>query len=245
MDQQINSFNAYASLNNYFALTQCNRPTEEQAKAAVLMLCRLYGGESEADIFKQADIELIQSFLDTKAKIMERLNGKDRGGPWLDSISELRRTYRETYQRLLQAKGEVNRTKNQVSKKIINDMISDVNFAIEWMDTARRPGNKRGIERRSAYQRSILVDPMRLQAISDRANEISSPQLSEAQRDQVEAAMELLSERERACYTMAYGEGFSRSYIAEMLGVTKDSVKVYLARAQKKFSIELQNGLFF
>lgn len=43
-------------------------------------------------------------------------------------------------------------------------MNSDVNFAIEWTHTGRRPGNKRGVERRAAYLRGKLMDPVRMQS---------------------------------------------------------------------------------
>lgn len=37
--------------------------------------------------------------------------------------------------------------------KILTDMISDIPYSLEWMKKARRPGNRRGIQRLAAYQR--------------------------------------------------------------------------------------------
>lgn len=37
-------------------------------------------------------------------------------------------------------------------------MISEIYYAIEWLETAREPGLKRGISNRSRYQRTALVD---------------------------------------------------------------------------------------
>jgi positive control factor len=48
-------------------------------------------------------------------------------------------------------------------KKIIAGMISDLEFAIEWLETSRMPGNRRGIERRAAYQREKPFDPLLMQ----------------------------------------------------------------------------------
>ncbi|MEC0232278.1 sigma factor-like helix-turn-helix DNA-binding protein [Paenibacillus alba] len=240
MNQQMEGFQAFATLNNFFALTPCKKPTREQAETAVLALCQLYGAESEEAILKQPDKELVQQFLETRDQIMKCLIEDENRTPWLASIHDLKHAYGETHQVLLNAKRKADKTGNQACKKMINEMISDVDYAIEWMDTARRPGNKRGIERRSAYQRMKLVDPHLLQTMNISADDMYASAIGDAQREQLDKAMDLLSERERACYMMAYGEGFSRSYIADLLGVTKDSVKVYLARAQKKFAIEKQ-----
>lgn len=41
--------------------------------------------------------------------------------------------------------------------KTLGEMILDTEYRLEWLDTGRRPGNKRGIERRAAYQRESLL----------------------------------------------------------------------------------------
>ncbi|MDR6880357.1 hypothetical protein [Bacillus sp. 3255] len=38
----------------------------------------------------------------------------------------------------------------QADRRVINEMVSDCEWTIEWLETGRQPGNKRGIERRSA-----------------------------------------------------------------------------------------------
>lgn len=48
--------------------------------------------------------------------------------------------------------------------KSMGDMISGMEYIIEWLDTGKRPGNKRGIERRATYQRERPMDPLKLQA---------------------------------------------------------------------------------
>ena len=37
----------------------------------------------------------------------------------------------------------------------VRAMIRDCDYILEWMETGRRPGNKRGVERLAAYQREI------------------------------------------------------------------------------------------
>ncbi|WP_310187665.1 sigma factor-like helix-turn-helix DNA-binding protein [Bacillus sp. 3255] len=43
---------------------------------------------------------------------------------------------------------------------------------------------------------------------------------------------------------LAHGECFSFSEIAGMIGISKGSVEVYVTRAQKKISDDLNNSLF-
>lgn len=132
----------------------------------------------------------------------------------------------------------------QTDRRIINEMVADCEWTIEWLESGRRPGNKRGIERRAAYQREKLMDPIRMQAYVSQSSAGSPANLSDWQRFQIEDALSRLSERERECYVLAHGECFSFSEIAEMLGVSKGSVEVYVTRAQKKISDDLQNSLF-
>ncbi|MDP4095458.1 RNA polymerase subunit sigma-24 [Paenibacillus sp. P96] len=149
-----------------------------------------------------------------------------------------RRTVRDLKRKLKQLKpgdGDID---------MIEEMISDCNYVIEWLHTGRRPGNRRGIERRAAYQREKLMDPVRMQAYVQRSTAGSPSNLSEYQRYQIKDALSVLSPRERECYVLAHGECFSHSAIASMLNISKDSVTEYISRAQKKISHELESSLF-
>lgn len=129
-------------------------------------------------------------------------------------------------------------------KKVISGMISDCEYAIEWLSTGRRPGNKRGIEHLAAYQREKLVDPLKMQAYVSNAKAGSPSNLSDWERFQIEDALSRLSKRERDCYVMAHGECISFEEIANMLGISRGSVQEYVERAQKKISEDLQTSLF-
>ncbi|MNO22851.1 positive control sigma-like factor [compost metagenome] len=130
-------------------------------------------------------------------------------------------------------------------KKVISGMVSDCEFVVEWLSTGRRPGNKRGIERRAAYQNEKPMDPLRMQAFTSRSTAGSPSNLSDWEMFQLKDALSTLSPRERECYTLAHGECFSFGEIAKMLNITKSSVESYINRAQEKVSVELQNSLFF
>lgn len=126
----------------------------------------------------------------------------------------------------------------------LKEAISDVNFAITWMHTGKQPGVKRGIERRSAYQREKLMDPVRMQAFVSGSTSGSPSNLNEWQRTQIEDALCRLSGQERACYEMKHGQGFSYKYIASLMVIKASTVENYVIRAQKKVSQDLQQSLF-
>ncbi|AHM65136.1 positive control sigma-like factor [Paenibacillus polymyxa SQR-21] len=148
------------------------------------------------------------------------------------------------YRKSLNLAQRAYRKANTGDKKVISGMISDCEFVEEWLVTGRRPGNKRGVERLAAYQRERPVDPLRMQAYVQRNHAGSPANLSEWQLFQIEDALSTLSPRERECYTMAHGQCFSRSQIAEYLGITKDSVTEYVERAAKKVAQAVQESLF-
>ncbi len=129
-------------------------------------------------------------------------------------------------------------------RQLLGEMIGDVEYVIEWLETGRRPGNKRGIERLAAYQREKPMDPIRMQAFVAKSTAGSPANLTEWQRQQIEDALCELSERERECYVLAHGECFSHAEIARMLKITKSSVDTHIKRAQQKISDRLMNSLF-
>lgn len=129
-------------------------------------------------------------------------------------------------------------------KKVISGMVSDCEYVIEWLSTGRRPGNKRGIERRAAYQLEKPMDPLRMQAFASRSTAGSPSNLSDWEMFKLQDALSTLSPRERECYTLAHGECFSFGEIANMLGIQKGSVQYYVETAQNKISESLRNSLF-
>lgn len=119
-------------------------------------------------------------------------------------------------------------------------MKSDCEFVLEWLST----GLRRGIERRAVYQREILMDPILMQSFIQQSNAGSPSNLSEWQRIQIEDALSTLSPREKECYVLAFSNCYSRSQIAHLLGIKKESVNEYIVRGQVKVGKSLQNSLF-
>ncbi|AYB39694.1 sigma-70 family RNA polymerase sigma factor [Brevibacillus laterosporus] len=145
----------------------------------------------------------------------------------------------ETKRRLLKKE---NTSKDELKAsdiELLGEMISSVDFIIEWIKTGKRPGMKRGIERRAAYQREVLMDPLTLQSHINRTNAGSPANITDSQREDIEKALSCLTDREKECYIMAHGQGLTQYAIAELIEVSRYSVKTHIQRAQKKISKEL------
>src|SRR5690606_17083986 len=95
----------------------------------------------------------------------------------------------------LEGKWQIERNNQDKSK--INSMINDMSFAIDWMRTGRRPGNLRGIDKRSAYQRRVLIDMDLLPSLDIQPE---PKVLGEEEKQALVNMLIDLSHRERQCY---------------------------------------------
>lgn len=93
-------------------------------------------------------------------------------------------------------------------------------FALQWMKRGRRPGNRRGIDRRSVYQRTALLDPDLFLSLDIEPAERS---LDDYGRRKI-VDLWTLSERERQCYLLHMSHGMSFAEIAKELGITRASI---------------------
>lgn len=141
--------------------------------------------------------------------------------------------YEEGRKALYKMKEELNpdSVEDQEDKKLINSMINDMSFSIEWLKKGRRPGNLRGIDRRSAYQRRVLIDMDLLPSLDIQPEERT---LSKSEREAIIDILIDLSHRERQCYLLHMANGWSMQEIAEELNVSKSAVQIYINRAKEK-----------
>ncbi|ABO68177.1 Prophage LambdaBa01, positive control factor Xpf, putative [Geobacillus thermodenitrificans NG80-2] len=105
-------------------------------------------------------------------------------------------------------------------KKIIAGMISDLEFAIEWMEPSR-PGNRRGIERRATYQREKPFDPLLIQKFFRSSEPVyewddheRESVITSWDRQRIEDALSALTAREHEVYLMSRGYGLTYSKTA-------------------------------
>jgi len=150
--------------------------------------------------------------------------------------------YKQT-RRVLRALRTLNTDKND--RQVIGGMISDCSYVVEWLQTGRRPGNRRGIERLAAYQRERPTDPIILQAYLARTSAggtVQAASVSDEDRERIEEVLRQLTPRERDCYVMVIGNGMAYSYVARMLGLKKSSVQWFVDSAKKKIKAYLLGG---
>ncbi|MGG1444357.1 sigma factor-like helix-turn-helix DNA-binding protein [Brevibacillus laterosporus] len=168
----------------------------------------------------------------------------------MNTMQELLREYKETRKKLKKAYADLRATETvlddvtESERRYLSEMISDVEYVIEWLETGRRPESKRGIERRAAYEREKPVDPLRMQAFVYRGTAGSPCNLTEWEKEQLEDALCCLSARERECYILTHGEGFSFEETARFLCISKSSVQTLVTRAQNKIANRVVSSLF-
>jgi positive control factor len=115
--------------------------------------------------------------------------------------------------------------------RIISEMVSDLNYALDWMRKGRRPGNRRGVDRRSVYQRTSLMDMDIFPNL-----ELSTPRksLSDEEKVRIVEVLIELSSRERQCYLLHMAQGKSYGQISEELLISRRTVQQYVERAKEK-----------
>lgn len=132
-------------------------------------------------------------------------------------------------------------TKLEDEKSIYSSCKSDLNYAIYWMEHGHSPGLTRGIERRAAYEREYSFDPLMMQRYF-RSRQPEYPWettdteslVDTDEREVIELALQNLTEKEREIYLLFTGKCMTQYKIADMLFVTRNTVKTTLARAKRK-----------
>lgn len=164
-------------------------------------------------------------------------------GHWNESVTDLIPGYRHTRAMLKRAR-DVNEIPD--GKSTIGSMIGDVEYALEWMETGRRPGSRRGVER---PYRVRSWDPAWIESYASPNGVYTdrrqfSGELSTEDRFRIEDAMRDLSDRERQCFMMYHVDGMSEYEIARELNVGRSSVQKFLERARNKIEEAKVSSLF-
>ena len=153
---------------------------------------------------------------------------------WVDSLTE---QYEQGRRGLNHMKNELGDSlEDMQDKRQINSMINDMSFSIDWMKKGRRPGNLRGIDRRSAYQRRVLMD---MDLFPSLDIEPEQRTLSESEKSAIREILIDLSHRERQCYLLHMAQGWSMQEIAEELNIKKSSVQKFIERAKNKIKMKV------
>ncbi|MTW85611.1 sigma-70 family RNA polymerase sigma factor [Virgibacillus dakarensis] len=142
-------------------------------------------------------------------------------------------------------KSQLLKIKNSLNKNVpadredlshINSMISDMDYSLEWLRKGRRPGNMRGIDKRSAYQRRVLIDMDLLPALELEPEEKT---ISDEQKALLADILIDLSDRERHCYLLHMANGWTITEISGEIGVSRGTVQSYIDRAKEKIKSKI------
>lgn len=120
--------------------------------------------------------------------------------------------------------------------RIVGEMISDMEFSLEWMKRGRKPETRRGIDKKSAYQRRVLLDMDLFPSIELKPNQTY---LNDEQKRILIDTLVSFSIRERQCYLLHMAQGLSLQEIAHELGIKKRTVQQYVDRAKEKIKTKV------
>lgn len=143
-------------------------------------------------------------------------------------------------------------TATDEDKVVLSSMISDLTYALEWMRTAKQPGTRRGIERRASYQREVPVSPLLMQRYFRNSyedsyrwdNQLKEDVITVTEREMIEDALSVLTEKEKEVYLMSRGYCLSYDRIASYLDIQKSTVQTMVERAEKKIARRKYESLF-
>jgi positive control factor len=125
--------------------------------------------------------------------------------------------------------------------KVISGMISDLEYALEWLNSGRNPDARRGIDKNGVY----LTDPAILDVLPVAPTyKTIAREISSFEQELIEDALCTLTEREKDVFLMIKVEGLTFEYSAELLGVKKSTVQSHLERAEKKIAQRKSESLF-
>jgi positive control factor len=154
--------------------------------------------------------------------------------------------YRKSLRLAKQMKRELeNKKKPTLQDKedinVIDSMISDLEYALDWMRSGRNPDAKKGVDKKGVY----LTDPRILDTLSaQNIYKTMAKEITDFEREIIEDALCTLTSREKDVFLMVKVEGLTYENTADLLGVKKSTVQTHLERAEKKIEERKHMSLF-
>src|SRR5690625_680445 len=117
-----------------------------------------------------------------------------------------------------------------------NRIINRVSKIINWIETVRNPYNQIGINIRYIYQTKSFDERFdSLQTIPDILDAAEEPfEITDDQKNTLVEIFKVLSDRERECFLLHIGQGWSMQEIADELNISKSTVQTHVERAKEK-----------
>lgn len=144
---------------------------------------------------------------------------------------ELAKEYKKTLRDIRKAKQN---TKIQHDKEILTNMETSTKWTLQYLQLEHEPGLQRGIHRRSREQREVLLGDIEYISSEHTLYPPKAKPILPEQTKKLDAAMAVLSEREREVFELVEGQGFSQYETAELLKISRSTVQSYLQNAREK-----------
>lgn len=184
-------------------------------------------------------VDLIPEYRMTRRKLMKaREEAKAEARAWEEEMRE-----GEEKQERARAACQVQNWEAYI--RDLGNMIADVDYILNWLETGRNPNSVRGVERR--YERPWppeWLDRYQSPAGWSVERETVTRELTEDERFRIEEAMRDLSQRERQCFMMYVVDGMSYGEIARELHLAKGAVQTHVQRAREKIELAKATSLF-
>ncbi len=120
-------------------------------------------------------------------------------------------------------------------ESILTSIIDSLTYSIQYLETGREPGTRRGVHRRSREQREVLMDPQSYQFIRIAVTKKQAEnRVSEADKERLEDTLSILTQREREAFMLVRGRGLSFEKAASLLEIKKTTVQTLVERAEQK-----------
>lgn len=117
--------------------------------------------------------------------------------------------------------------------ELVDGMISDLQYGINYMRLGRRPGAMRGIDRRAAYQRTVVLDTELFPSLMIEPEQ-HEKLLSDEEKKKLADVLWKLSAREKHCFLLHMAYGLSIAEVGKELKLSKASTQKYIDRARAK-----------
>src|SRR5699024_8752420 len=125
--------------------------------------------------------------------------------------------------------------RDKVDRAIINSMINDTSYVIEWIEKGGNPDEMRGINVKSAYHLKYMSNMDILPDLTEElAKEREPLEMTDEQRKTILKLFDNLSDRERDCFLLHVAQNMSMQEVADELGISKWTVRTYIDRAKEK-----------
>jgi len=134
----------------------------------------------------------------------------------------------------------------KIMRSLCGGMQSDLEYAIQWIETGRQPGALRGIDRRSVYELTYHMDPAKLERFArfvNKNDEIEAP-LSDKDKYRIEDALSVLTADEKEVFLMHHVQLLSIGEIAKLKKLAKSTIQKQLERGKKKITEQTSCSLF-